>query len=89
MSKMRKNRDVPHIGRGGADAAAAKGAGPDQPIPNANVSSVRVYRAIGYFPQGKGLLVGTDHPMYPGTDKFQKMKAKAGGADGRDLASGQ
>jgi hypothetical protein len=91
MSKMRRNRDVPHIGRGGADIAADRGPSPLQAIAThskvlaeAGLTSVNDYISVGYFRHtGQKLLVGRDLPLYPGTDVFQRLKLVTGGPAGK------
>jgi hypothetical protein len=91
MSKMRRNRDVPHIGRKGADVAAERGPSPEQPVARhskllseAGLNNVQDNSSVGLFRHtGQKLLVGRDHPLYPGTDIFQKLKLTTGGPKGK------
>jgi hypothetical protein len=79
MAKMKRNR----IAVSGAEAAAAKGPFPDQPLQGkASMSGIRDNSMIGYFPNAKGPKGGRDHPMYPGTDIFQRLKLVTSGPKG-------
>lgn len=79
MAKMKRYRP----GIAGAEAAAAKGPFPDQPLQGkASMKSIRDNSMIGYFPQAKGPKVGRDKPLYPGTDIFQRLKLTTGGPKG-------
>jgi hypothetical protein len=66
-----------------AETAAQKGPAPDQPLQGKlAMKGVRDNAMIGYFPNAKGPKVGRDHPMYPGTDIFQRLKLTTGGPKG-------
>jgi hypothetical protein len=84
MSKMRKNRDVPHIGRTLADRAAAIGPLPDDRLKGSiSMHSVVDGTAVQLFPNAIGPKGGRNHPKEPGTDIFQRLKLTTGGPKGK------
>lgn len=80
MPEVRKG----HIGIKLAQAAAEKGPNPHLPIPNAVIPSVRPNRSIGCFPDA-AQPARYSKPVYKGTTRFQRLKSKSGGADGKNV----